>query len=152
MLITPKKAIYDTTVHCIRMGNCTLKNVNLYNYLGVQIDRELVFDDFFKQKCNKINLKLYQLAKMQKFIMARIATTIYKQAILPVFDYADFLVDSSTYYYIGKLDKLHEKALRLIDCNKHRMEDVGTLKTIYTLDPLIRRRKEHHCLIMLRLC
>ena len=55
MLINPKKIIYDTTVHCIKMGNCTLKNVDLYNYLGVQIDRELVSDEFLKQKCNKIN-------------------------------------------------------------------------------------------------
>ena len=84
MLITPKKVIYDTTVHCIRMGNCTLKNVDLYNYLGVQIDRELVFDEFLKQKCNKIKLKLYQLAEMRK--TARIATSIYNRAILPLFD------------------------------------------------------------------
>ena len=151
MLVSIDKVVYDSPTHCINMGDCVLKNVDMYNYLGVHIDRELIFDEFFKQKCNKINLKLYHLLNMRKFITSHIATTLYKQAILPLFDYADFLIDSSSKYYVTKLDNLHAKALRLIDCNRHRSDDTDVLENIYLLDTPLRRRKDHHCMIMYRL-
>ena len=73
------------------------------------------FEEFLKSKCDKINLRLYQLSKMRKYITSNIACTLYKQAILPVFDYADFQIDSGPGYYIRKMDTLHEKAIQLID-------------------------------------
>ena len=44
-------------------GN-TLEEVSTYNYLGVIIDNNLVFDGFLQEKCKKINLRLYQLGKL----------------------------------------------------------------------------------------
>ena len=71
--------------------------------------------------------------------------------IVPLLDYADFLIDSGPAYYIRRIDNLHEKAIRLIDCKKHRNVDVQVLGAIYRLDPPIKRRHEHHCAIMYRL-
>ena len=88
---------------------------------------------------------------MRKFITSHIAVTLYKQAILPLFDYADFVIDSSSNYYVKKLNRLHEKAVRLIDCNIHRKDDINVLENVYMLDPPQWRRKEHHCMIMYRL-
>ena len=151
MLISSKKGLYDLPRNSVYMGESALKNVDMYNYLGVVIDKELIFDEFLKQKCKKINLKLYHLLKMRKFITSNIATTLYKQAILPLFDYADFLIDSGSKYYVNKLESLHAKALRIIDCNMHRQEDVDVLENMYSLYTPERRRKEHHCMIMYRL-
>ena len=58
MLIGQKKVVYDSPMNCVLMKGCALKNVDMYNYLGVHIDRELIFDEFLKQKCNKINLSI----------------------------------------------------------------------------------------------
>ena len=71
--------------------------------------------------------------------------------IIPLLDYADFLIDSGPTYYIRRIDRLHEKALRLIDCKKHRNADVQALGHIYHIDPPIKRRHEHHSAIMYRL-
>ena len=77
----------------IEVGNETLEEVSLYTYLGVNLDNRLVFDKFLKEKCNKINVRLHQLRKMRKKkFNNNISYTIYKQTIVPMFDYADFLV------------------------------------------------------------
>ena len=137
--------------YTVKMGNVTLDNVTNYNYLGVIIDNSLTFSDFLKEKCDKINIRLYQLIKMRKFITSHIACTIYKQVIVPLLDYADFLIDSGPSYFIKRIENLHEKALRLIDCKKHKKAEIGNLEIIYGIDPPKKRRKDHHCVIMYRL-
>ena len=54
--------------------------------------------------------------KVRQFITSKIACTMYKQVILPILDYAGFLNDCGSAYYTKKLNSLHEKAIRLIDC------------------------------------
>ena len=44
---------------------------------------------------------------------------MYKQTIIPLFDYDDFLIESGQNKYITRLNDLHVKGLRIIDCNKH---------------------------------
>ena len=38
---------------------------------------------------------------------------------LVIFDYSDFLIESGQNKYITRLNDLHVKVLRIIDCNKH---------------------------------
>ena len=133
------------------LGDVPLDNVEMYNYLGVIIDDNLTFDEFLKQKCNKINQRLYQLIKVRKFVILNIANNLYKQAILPLCDYLGFLIDSGTAYYRRKLDNLHEKAIRIIDCNKNRNSDMNVLENLYSISSVDSRRKEYHCTIMYRL-
>ena len=151
MLVSPFCGQNSAYSPSVKMGNDVLDNVKVYNYLGVSIDSTLSFNVFLKEKCEKVNVRLYQLAKMRKFITSSIACTIYEQVIMPQLDYADFLIDSGSAYYINRLGNLHEKALRLIDCKAHRHKDTSELKVLYTLDSPKRRRKEHHCAIMYRL-
>ena len=151
MLVTPNRAMCQNVPYQVKMGDSTLQNVNTYNYLGVIIDNELLLTEFLKQKCNKINQRLYQFAKMRKFLTSHLANTLYKQVILPLFDYADFLIDGGPMYYIRKIDNLHEKAVKIIDCNKHRIDDLNVLENVYFLERPERWRKEHHCMIKYRL-
>ena len=151
MLVSPRNVIYQVPTCNIKMGCSILENVISYNYLGVVIDNLLIFDDFLSQKCNKINMRLYQLMKMRKFITSKIACTMYKQVILPILDYADFLIDCGSAYYIKKLNSLHEKAIRLIDCKKHVNIEVDELGKVYKLQVPKYRRNEHHCAVMYRM-
>ena len=137
--------------YTVRMGNCVLENVNSYNYLGVVINICLSFKEFVKLKCKKIDMRLYQLFKMRKYITTNTACTLYKQAIIPLFDYADFLIDSGPKYFVERLDSLHEKAVRLIDCKNNENLDLASLETLYRLNDVRTRRYEHHCTIMYRM-
>ena len=150
MFVTPRTLNMGVNYH-IKMGQVTLDNVTSYNYLGVIIDNKLTFNDFLKDKCDKINNRLYQLIKMRKSITSNIACIIYKQVIIPLLDYADFLIDSGPAYLLRRIENLHEKALRLIDCKTHKKADVHGLETMYRIDPPKKRRYNHHCAIMYRL-
>ena len=88
---------------------------------------------------------------MRKFITANIASIIYKQVIVPLLDYADFLIDSGPAYYIRRIENLQDKALRVIYCKKHKTVDIHNLEIIYRVDHPKKRRQEHHCAIMYRL-
>ena len=68
---------------------------------------------------------------MQKYINSNIACT--KQTIIPLYDYADFLIESGPMYYIDRLDTLHEKAIQLIDCKGQRDENIVARPVHYKL-------------------
>ena len=104
-----------------------------------------------KEKCRRVNERIYQLGKLRKYITNGIANIIYKQAIVPLIDYADFLIESGPTYYIDRVNSLHEKAVYIIDCNAHKNVSVKNLETMYRLEPPLRRRTEHHAAIMFRL-
>ena len=53
--------------------------------------------------------------RLQKYVTPDIALNIYKQIILPLFDYTDFMVESGPKGKIDKLERREEKALRCID-------------------------------------
>ena len=98
-----------------------------------------------------INLRLYQLGKMRKYITSSIANIIYKQAIVSLYDYADFLIESGPKYYHNRLNTLHENALKIIDCNANNGMSHKCLETLYHLSSPVTRRHQHHCVLMYRL-
>ena len=51
---------------------------------------------------------------MRKFIDKNTASIIYKQTILPILDYGGFLIDSCSQELRDDLQKLQNKALRII--------------------------------------
>ena len=135
----------------IVLGDASLEQVPSYNYLGVLLDDKLTFNVFMKEKCRKINMRVYQLGKMRKYMDSGIANTVYKQTIIPLFDYADFLVDGGPKCYQNRLTTLHEKSIKIIDCNMHKNASIRELESMFNLQPPSRRRSEHHAAIMYRL-
>ena len=73
-----------------------LENVHNYNYLGVIVDDKLSFTDFTDNKYNKVNMRLYHLKRLRPYINNEIANRIYKQTILPLMDYSDLMIESSS--------------------------------------------------------
>ena len=151
MVIDPFKMLNTTVPFPLNLGGTTLERVTSYNYLGVILDDTLCFEKFMKDKCKKINIPIYQLGKMRKYIDNGTSNIIYKQTIIPLFDYADFLIDSGPLYYQTRLLTLHEKAVMIIDCNVHKHSNIIGLERYYRLQPPRRRRAEHHSAIMYKL-
>ena len=94
----------------IELNGKNIENVHSYNYLGVIVDDKLLFDEFIDAKCNKTNLRIYQMDRMCKYIDSSIALTIYKQMFLPQFDYADFMIISHVSQNLINL-KIYKKKL-----------------------------------------
>ena len=122
-----------------------------YNYLGVSIDDKLTFEKFLKEKYGKVHSRVYQLSKIRKYIDAQTACLIYKQMILPQSDYADFMIKSGPQGEISHIEKVHERALKIIDNKQHRRADNDVLRRIYCLTPISKRQDEHTYSLMYRL-
>ena len=105
----------DLAIPSIKLNGLKNENVHDYNYLGVIIDDKLSFDDMVDAKYKKINVRIHQLGKLRKYVNSEIAQVIYKQMILPLFEYADFMVESARKPKIDKLEKLQEKGIRYVD-------------------------------------
>ena len=101
------------------MDNMKLENVHSYNYLGVIVDDKLTFTDFTDNKYNKVNMRLYHLKRLCPYINNEMANRVYKQLILPLMDYSDFMIESSSLPQIRRLEKLQEKAVKYIDNNMY---------------------------------
>ena len=80
-----------------------------------------------------------------------IACLIYKQTILPIAEYADLVVDSSPTQKNIRLQRLQDKAIRIVDNRQHRNLDIDIVSNLYRISPLNTRRAEHLCLLMYRL-
>ena len=132
-----------------KLNGQPLDQVDSYNYLGVSIDNKLEFNKFLCEKYGKVHCRVYQLSKMRKYIDCNTALLIYKQMILSLSDYADFMIKIGPAREISCLVKLHERAVKVIDNNQHGLS-VKDLMNHYRLQPLSDRQDEHTLSIMYR--
>ena len=70
-----------------------LEMVKVYKYLGVFIDTQLNFQHHNKILTRNVNFKVTHFKRIRRFITRKAAELIYKCTILPVLEYADFIVD-----------------------------------------------------------
>ena len=78
------------------------------------VDNKLSFADFVDDKYNKVNFRIYQLKQLQPYVIEDIACRVYKQTIVPLLDYADFMIESSPVMTHNRLEGLQEKAIKYI--------------------------------------
>ena len=72
----------------------------------------------------------------------------YKQMILSLSDYADVMVKSGPQNDIRCIEKLHERAIRIIDNNKHPRASLDSLRAFYRIPSIETRQDEHLCSLM----
>ena len=116
--------------------------------LGVDLDRNLTYEAAVHNTYIKANKKLFTLHKIRPYIIQRVAVLIYKQFILPILDYADFLFDSTVKHELDLLDCIQDRALRLT--GRGRLENVA-VGNAYNIEPLRARRRKHHLSLLYRL-
>ena len=114
-MVVQKDVLANIDIPVLKVKGMELGNVHKYNYLGVIVDDKLSFYEFVEHKYNNINVRILQLMRMRQYITTDTALTIYRQMIIPLFDYADFMVESASKDKIAKLEKLQEKALKCIE-------------------------------------
>ena len=94
---------------------------------------------------------MYQLKRLRPYTTNDIACTIYKQTIVPLIDYADFMIEPVNQAACNKLIKLQEKAVKYIDNNTNATLKHDELCMKYNIQPLRLRWREHILCLMYRL-
>ena len=79
--------------------------VKVYKYLGVFIDTQLNFQHHNRILTKNVNYKVTHFKRVRKFINQSTTELIYQCTILPILEYADFILDQGIAYVNKALQK-----------------------------------------------
>ena len=133
----------DKSCPTTKLNGIQLEEVDKYNYLGVIVDNKLSFADFMDDKYNKVNARIYQLKQLRPYVSEDIACRVYKQTIVPLLDYADFMIESSAVMKHNRLEGLQEKAIKYINNGNIVYNNIDDIYVRYNVQPLKLRWREH---------
>ena len=133
------------------LDNSNLQHIKTYNYLGIIFDTEMSLSPLFSQIRKIVSNKIYSLVKIRNIIDVNCAITIYKQTILPLLDYAGFLLISGKVSGRQDLQTLQNNALRT--CYNVRLWDRISIVDMHRRARLLsleqRRQKQLLCLMFI---
>ena len=76
----------------LHVRNTTLEFVKKFCYLGVLLDSEMTLQPLVSHVKKSVSSKIRTLSRIRRYITTACAISIYKQTILPLLDYAGFLL------------------------------------------------------------
>ena len=92
----------------------SLTSNEIVKLLGETVDNKLSFEPHFSLVCKKISQKIHALARVSKFISKKKLRFIVKAFILSQFSYCPLVWMCHSRTLNNKINKLHERALRLV--------------------------------------
>ena len=98
--------------NCVKISGTSLKNVDKYKYLGVTLDKEMSLSSLLTDVKKNVLNKLFNLRKLRYYIDEKTSLSIYKQTILPILDYAGFMLISCNKSDRHDLQVIQNDALR----------------------------------------
>ena len=122
--------------------------VHCYCYLGCVINEELTISNEYKAVYRKAERKVYMLGKLRYYVDKGTALLIYKQAVLPYFDYGGFLLVSCNQGQRKDLQTLQNNALRI--CLRYKLADQISERNLH-LEPNLQSLEQRRNLQLLKL-
>ena len=98
----------------ISIDDRTIKRVEHTNSLGLTIDAQLSWSKHIDEICKRASSAIGALKRVRPFIPTDVAVQIYNVLILPHFDYYSPVWDCASGYLSYKLQKLQNRATRVI--------------------------------------
>ena len=104
--------------------------VKHFSYLGVTLDNEMNLKSLLCDVKKRISNKIFLLRKLRRYITTDSALLIYKQTILPIFDYAGFMLLAVAVDDRKDLQIMQNDALRF--CYNVRLNDHVSIFDLHT--------------------
>ena len=104
----------------------------------MELDDNLSYDKHLDNVANKTTQKLYTFHKIRRFISQETAIIVYKQMILPLLEYCNFLFNSGKKSKLDKVERVQSKCIRIIE-NSHDVLSHAKetdLCTMFRIEPL----------------
>ena len=98
----------------VTLGNEDISCSSTVDLLGIKIDNKLNFNEHVSKLCKKGNQKLHALASISKYMNKDKLKVIMKAFITSQFNYAPLTWMFHSRTLNNKINKLHERALRLV--------------------------------------
>ena len=93
-------------------GNRRIMFVKKFSYLGIVLDSEMLLEPLYKNVCRQVEQKLFMLRKIRRNINNFGAISLYKQMILPIFDYSGFLLLACNLGQKRELQRIQNSCIR----------------------------------------
>ena len=122
--------------------NTTLDFVKKFLYLGVYLDSEMTLQSLISHVKKIVTSKVKTLYRIRRYITTKCAISIYKQTILPLFDYAGFLLISCNKKDRGDLQIIQNNCLRM--CYNVRLLDRLSLIELHREANLVSFEQRRH--------
>ena len=106
-----------------------------YKYLGAVLDRYMSLTGLVSMVKKNVISQLFKLRKIRRMITTKCAIDIYKQTILPLFDYPGFMLYSINQSDKNDLQTLQNDALRT--CFNVQRKDRLSVKNLHTQAKLL---------------
>ena len=120
----------------------SLERVSSYPYLGVWLDEQINFNKHASSIIGRTTAKLYQLKKLRYLLNNKAALMIYKNMILPIVEYGNIYMRSTTKENRKKLQTLQNKALKCA-LKKDNRYNTANLHAEANIERLKVRRDRH---------
>ena len=115
--------------------------------LGVYIDEHLSWSNHIDHIAKKISSGLAGLKQVKPFVPTEVLISIFKALILPYFDYCDIVWAGLNKGLSERIDKLYNRAARIITQSNWETRSVDILKMLQW-DTLGVRREQHTAIMM----
>lgn len=144
MIISSKSIICDNE---IRIDNEVIERVNIFKYLGIIIDYQLKFKQNAEYVAKKMARKVNILARLNKQLFFWSKISIYTTTILPHIDYCSSILFLLTKEDTVRLQKIQNRAMRLILKCKRDVKIELMLEKLNWLS--VNQRVQYNCLTLI---
>ena len=128
----------------VRIAGKCIQSKEFVKYLGVFIDPELKWNSHIDKLCAKTSKLVNFLGRLRSFLNEDSLKLIYRSVILPLFDYADVIFDSSNLKYTQQLQKIQNRACRIIlKISPYKYMSNHTVHQLLNWESLKSRRIKH---------
>ena len=94
----------------VTINGTEVSSSEVYEYLGVSVDRSLSFSDHFNKVYRKAVNRVHLLQRMRQKLTTQTAEAIYKSMIRPLITYSDLVLLCLSNSNIKKLERLQDRA------------------------------------------
>lgn len=98
----------------IKIEGVQIEVIEKFKYLGIVIDKNLIFKDHAQYIINKITTNINFLSRVAPFLSQWSKITVYNTLILPHFTFAASILYMSNKNEIDRMQKLQNRAMRII--------------------------------------
>ena len=114
MLFGDKHLLSKNNVLTVSLHNNPLNQVRKFKYLGLLCDENLHWNLHIESMLNRIGKMVGFLGRLRRSLSESVLKLVYKSIILPYFDYGDIIYSATYKKYTDKLQKLQNRAGRII--------------------------------------
>ena len=149
MLIGNKHMLAKQNVLNVALNKSPLNQVRKFKYLGLICDEDLSWNHHIETLLQKVGKMVGFLGRLRHSLNESVVNSVYKAPILPYFDYGDIIYGSAYNKYVDKLQKLQNRAARLILRVKPESH-VSTAEMHNALGwQFLEKRRYHHSVIFM---